>query len=368
MDIFISYKKERALYAKRLAAILEAHGYEVWWDYELAVGPDFRDQIERNLDKAKCVLVLWCSASVRSKFVRSEANRAEKRGKLIQSYLEWVEPPLGFDEAQGHSLVHWRGEPSGEAINRLIVALEDIIGTRKKLPNILRLIEESSSLQKIEPIEVEAEELIEETKNNHFLRPAKSVSAKTQQPSESHSLRRWLMISDSRDHRDYEDFLDVFPKDPEAFEAKRHYRQIKDWQSIDQSDINAVATFISETDNSSQLFLALREHVFRRLQLIESKDFKEQQERQLRIDDIKRRAVDVVVPALGESVTKATMGMWLVAKGEHVEPDQVLVELETDKVAIEIHSGCSGEVLEIFFDEGTELNIGDKIARILPDK
>ena len=45
---------------------------------------------------------------------------------------------------------------------------------------------------------------------------------------------------------------------------------------------------------------------------------------------------DIVVPTLGESVTEATVGKWLITAGEGVAKDDVLVELETDKVAVEV--------------------------------
>ena len=45
---------------------------------------------------------------------------------------------------------------------------------------------------------------------------------------------------------------------------------------------------------------------------------------------------DITVPTLGESVTEATVGKWLKAAGDAVAKDDVLVELETDKVAVDV--------------------------------
>ena len=50
----------------------------------------------------------------------------------------------------------------------------------------------------------------------------------------------------------------------------------------------------------------------------------------------------IVVPTLGESVTEATVSRWLKAVGENVDSDEPLVELETDKVNIEVPSPLSG--------------------------
>ena len=370
MDVFISYKKERSAQAKRLAAILEAYGYEVWWDYEIAVGPDFRDQIETKLEEAKCVIVLWCSASAKSKFVRSEANRAEKRGKLLQAYLEWVEPPLGFEEAQGHSLVHWRGEPEGETIDNLIGALESELGTRRLLPNIMRLIAESPPLSELDVVEVSDEDLFvdqPQPQSKNKFGKHRILSAEQASAEESPAQRRWAMIQSSLDHRDYEDFIEVFPHAPEAFEARRHKRQLEDWSNIDQSDAVAIEQFISSTDASSQLFDALRGQVFRRVQLIESEDFKRQQDVERRRREIKLRAVDVVIPTLGENVAEATLGQWIVASGDHVEQDQMICELETDKVAVEMPAVVTGKIVQTLFEEGDTVRPGETIARILPD-
>ena len=51
---------------------------------------------------------------------------------------------------------------------------------------------------------------------------------------------------------------------------------------------------------------------------------------------------DIIVPQLGESVTEATVGAWMVKTGDAVSKDDVLVELETDKVAVEVRAEVDG--------------------------
>ncbi|MCR6644334.1 MAG: toll/interleukin-1 receptor domain-containing protein [Terricaulis sp.] len=80
-DIFISYKSERRAAAEHLAGVLGAHGYSVWWDYGLVSGRDFARQIEKELSAAKAVVVLWCSLSRESEWVRQEALYAKTREK-----------------------------------------------------------------------------------------------------------------------------------------------------------------------------------------------------------------------------------------------------------------------------------------------
>ncbi len=73
---------------------------------------------------------------------------------------------------------------------------------------------------------------------------------------------------------------------------------------------------------------------------------------------------DVVVPTLGESVTEATVGKWNRKTGERVSRDEVLVELETDKVAIEITAPEAGVLSDIVAAEGATVEIGAVLARI----
>ncbi len=73
---------------------------------------------------------------------------------------------------------------------------------------------------------------------------------------------------------------------------------------------------------------------------------------------------DVVVPTLGESVTEATVGKWNRKPGEKVSRDEVLVELETDKVAVEITAPEAGVLADIIALEGATVEIGALLARI----
>lgn len=71
---------------------------------------------------------------------------------------------------------------------------------------------------------------------------------------------------------------------------------------------------------------------------------------------------DILVPQLGESVTEATVGAWLVKAGDSVSRDDVLVELETDKVAVEVRAEADGVITEITAQEGDTVEIGAKLA------
>ncbi len=73
---------------------------------------------------------------------------------------------------------------------------------------------------------------------------------------------------------------------------------------------------------------------------------------------------DIVVPQLGESVTEATVGQWLKKAGESVSKDEVLVELETDKVSVEVAATADGTLSEIVAKEGDTVEIGAILGRL----
>ena len=69
-------------------------------------------------------------------------------------------------------------------------------------------------------------------------------------------------------------------------------------------------------------------------------------------------ATDIKVPTLGESVTTATVARWLKKAGESVAADEPLVELETDKVTVEVNAPSAGTLGVIAADEGAEVEVG----------
>ena len=72
----------------------------------------------------------------------------------------------------------------------------------------------------------------------------------------------------------------------------------------------------------------------------------------------------IVVPTLGESVTEATVAKWLKNKGDKVISDEPLVELETDKVNVEVPSPSNGVLENISAKEGETVNVGALLGSI----
>src|ERR1700733_3953787 len=75
-------------------------------------------------------------------------------------------------------------------------------------------------------------------------------------------------------------------------------------------------------------------------------------------------AIEIRVPTLGESITEATVGKWLKKAGESVQADEPLVELETDKVTLEVNAPSPGVLSEIVAETGQTVAIGALLGQV----
>ncbi|NQW12084.1 MAG: 2-oxoglutarate dehydrogenase complex dihydrolipoyllysine-residue succinyltransferase [Alphaproteobacteria bacterium] len=75
-------------------------------------------------------------------------------------------------------------------------------------------------------------------------------------------------------------------------------------------------------------------------------------------------ATEITVPVLGESVSEATVAKWMKAVGDPVKADEPLVELETDKVTLEVNAPAAGVLQEITAGEGAEVGVGATLGVI----
>lgn len=100
-DIFISYSKPDRFEVEKLAAMLEAEGWSVWWDKGLTAGDQYRDEIMKELARARAVVAVWTPNSIKSDWVRAEAGQAKANAKLIPVKADGVgygDIPLPFGE------------------------------------------------------------------------------------------------------------------------------------------------------------------------------------------------------------------------------------------------------------------------------
>jgi len=93
-DVFVSYARSDKTRVAPLVAAIEAQGWSVWWDPEIAPGQEFDRQIAAELKIATAVLVVWTPKSVESRWVRGEAREAAERGILVPVRFEGASLPI----------------------------------------------------------------------------------------------------------------------------------------------------------------------------------------------------------------------------------------------------------------------------------
>ena len=122
-DVFISYARADKTRVAPLVAAIEAQGWSVWWDPEIAPGQEFDDKIDAELDAAKAVLVVWTPVSVASRWVRGEAREGAERGKLVPVRLDDARLPIDVRAIHTTDLDGWGGDAGSQPAQECLRAL-----------------------------------------------------------------------------------------------------------------------------------------------------------------------------------------------------------------------------------------------------
>ena len=131
-DIFISYAKADRSRAEILAQALAGYGWSIFWDRTIPIGRIWRATIEKELNQARCVIVVWSKASIASGFVQEEADDAKRRGVIVPVLIEDVQPPIGFRSLQTADLTDWNATAPTRAFRGLIADIAELIGSPRK--------------------------------------------------------------------------------------------------------------------------------------------------------------------------------------------------------------------------------------------
>lgn len=133
-DVFLSYASEDRERAGQLANALGQQGWSVWWDRKIIAGQAFDQAIERELDAARAVVVLWSAHSIASEWVKNEAAVAAERGVLVPALIDSVKLPLEFRRKQTADLVGWQGDGAHPGFQGLCQGVAHAMGTETPAP------------------------------------------------------------------------------------------------------------------------------------------------------------------------------------------------------------------------------------------
>ncbi len=104
MDIFVSYASEDRERVRPIIELLEAQGWNIFWDREIPPGQSWDDIIQEMLADAQCVVVVWTKLSVESRWVKTEATEGLERDILVPVVLEDAQIPIAFRRTQSADL------------------------------------------------------------------------------------------------------------------------------------------------------------------------------------------------------------------------------------------------------------------------
>jgi hypothetical protein len=132
-DIFISYSSQDKERIAHLAEMLfKMGGWSVWWDRDIPTGRPFDEVIEEELKNSRCVVVVWSKMSVKSAWVKTEAQEGNDRKILIPILIDDVPIPLAFRRLQTANLSLWKGSETDIQFKKLIKDITSILGHQQE--------------------------------------------------------------------------------------------------------------------------------------------------------------------------------------------------------------------------------------------
>src|SRR5579863_1304026 len=126
-DLFVSYARADRERVTPLVAALEAEGWSVWWDPEIAPGQEFDRLINDELESARAVVVAWTPTSVVSRWVRGEARVAADRGILAPVRFENAQLPIDLRAIHTTDLDDWNKAADDPSFRELVRAIRSLL-------------------------------------------------------------------------------------------------------------------------------------------------------------------------------------------------------------------------------------------------
>jgi len=136
-DIFVSYSSEDRDKVSSLVESLEMQNWSVWWDRQITPGEGFADEIDREIQQASCVVVVWSSHSIESRWVKSEALEAMEKEILVPIKIEEVRIPVAFKQIQTVELVGWPESQTEDDYPKLMEAIANLVGAKPEVREVV---------------------------------------------------------------------------------------------------------------------------------------------------------------------------------------------------------------------------------------
>lgn len=156
IDVFLSYARKDRDVAEKLFNELERKGLVVWWDFGLLPGDEFAEKILNVIQLSTLTVVLWSKTSVKSRWVLSEADLADRNGSLFPVSIDEAAIPMPFSRIHSATLDR-DAVPSG--ISELAAEISSAVLKKKETaPHISATINEENAVQAREALRTRAKE------------------------------------------------------------------------------------------------------------------------------------------------------------------------------------------------------------------
>jgi hypothetical protein len=125
--VFISFKSEERNEAYKFFDALKSSGYLVWWAEDLQCGQEWHGEIDKAIEEAGAVIVLWSSKSYTSPWVKHEASQAMAKKIYAPVRTELINIESPFSRIQATDIINWNGEINHPGFQNLLVRLKELL-------------------------------------------------------------------------------------------------------------------------------------------------------------------------------------------------------------------------------------------------
>ena len=125
--IFISFKSEEREVASRLKTALTESGFKVWWQEEIQCGHEWHGEIDKAIEGAAAIVVLWSLGSMESVWVKHEASQAIAKHIYAPVRIEVMEIESPYNRIQATDMFNWTGEATSPGYQNLLIRLKELM-------------------------------------------------------------------------------------------------------------------------------------------------------------------------------------------------------------------------------------------------